>query len=477
LAAKKGSRLSQILQSYPQLQGQEVDDWDPQDPDCTPATLIGVLRKAEHDIRTSDVIGAAESNLNEGYLERFSIGPRPLKGRIGMPAQELRQLLERMELTLADQEPGFRRGLGHHNVLFMAAELLALERDDEPCLPLILIEEPEAHLHPQLQIRLLDFFRSEADSQSTDSLQVLLTSHSPNIASAVPLRSIVMMNAGRAFPLGPVHTRLDASDYAFLERFLDVTRAELLFARGLLIVEGDAEAIAIPTFADLLGWPLAERGVSVVNVGSVGLFRYSRILQRNNGHEIPVRVACLADRDIPPGEAKGLISDDRATAGDLTDEQIGDIVTGLKDGDGGPVQTFVSDFWTFEYDLAFAGLSREMHAAVTLATKAKNRRRALEPNEFRSVLRSALKEHDSWVKDGDAPEQIATRVYEPLVKNRASKTETAQQLARLLRRYSRKAGFDLESRLPRYVLDALKYATRRDELEQEAEENDAARVH
>ncbi|UYV12358.1 MAG: AAA family ATPase [Phycisphaera sp.] len=464
LTAKKGSRLSQILQSYPQLRGQEVSDWDPDKPESSPTTLIGILRKAEHEIRSSAAIVTAESSLNSDYLERFSIGPSPLKGRIGMPSQELRQLLERMELTLADHDPGASRGLGHHNVLFMAAELLALERDDEPCLPLILIEEPEAHLHPQLQVRLLEFFRSETGADTNGGLQILLTSHSPNIACKVPLPDITLMHAGRAFSLAPIHTKLDPSDYEFLERFLDVTRSELLFARGLLVVEGDAEAIAIPIISDLIGCSLSERGVSIINVGSVGLFRYSRILQRTDGPDIPVRVACIADRDVPPDEAKEHLTPERLTAGDLSDEQVQARVTALTSDDGGPIQTFVSDAWTFEYDLALHGLSREMHAAVMLAVKSKSRRRALTPPEYRQILRAAFREHAAWVAAGDTGEVIAVRVYAPLLNSRASKAEAAQQLARLLRRLARRRLLDLEPRLPPYLVAAIRYASRNDEV-------------
>lgn len=91
----------------------------------------------------------------------------------------------------------------------------------------------------------------------------------------------------------------DRGDYAFLTRFLDVTKANMFFARGLAMVEGDAEAIFLPALADALGMPFNEHGISVVNVGHVGLFRYSRVFQRD-GEQIPVRVACIRDRDLVP---------------------------------------------------------------------------------------------------------------------------------------------------------------------------------
>lgn len=465
LAAKKGSRLAQILYSYPELSGQEVSDWDPTIADCQPKTLAGAMRRAEQAIRESDAIRKAETQLNDAYLKRFSIGPRPLSGKIGISQFELRQILERLELTLADHEQGATRGLGLHNVLFMAAELLALERDDDPCLPLVLIEEPEAHLHPQLQLRLVEFFRAEtAGKNGHTQLQIILTSHSPNIASKVGLNHVTLMHAGRAFSLRSPVTKLDPSDYEFLERFLDVTRADLFFARGLLIVEGDAESILLPTLAELIGCPLTEHGVSVINVGSIGLFRYSRIFQRHDDVELPIRVACVADRDIPPREAKALLPQGRNTEDEFGPTEIGDHVVDLKSGDAGAVKTFVSDHWTFEYDLACAGLAREVHAAVTLAVASKNRGRALERVDLFRCLRNAFREHKNWIAGGKTIAEMAFLAYAPLLKKRGSKPETAQYLAGLLRQVCKKQGFNLETRLPEYLVGAIKYSVRMDEI-------------
>jgi putative ATP-dependent endonuclease of OLD family len=111
-----------------------------------------------------------------------------------------------------------------------------------------------------------------------------------------------MLEGGRAFSLAEGETKLGTGDYRFLERFLDVTKANLFFARGVIIVEGDAEALLLPTLARLLGADLTEHGVSVVNVGGTGLRRFSRIFQRSDGASPPVSipVACVADMDVMP---------------------------------------------------------------------------------------------------------------------------------------------------------------------------------
>ena len=94
-----------------------------------------------------------------------------------------------------------------------------------------------------------------------------------------------------------------------------MTKSNLFFAHGVLIVEGDAEAIILPTLAKLIGRDLTEHGISVVNVGGRGLRRFSRIFQRKDSSApaIGVPVACLADFDVMPDcapEILGLVEGD-----------------------------------------------------------------------------------------------------------------------------------------------------------------------
>jgi putative ATP-dependent endonuclease of the OLD family len=185
----------------------------------------------------------------------------------------------------------------------MATELLLLEQEQDD-FPVLLIEEPEAHLHPQLQMKFLRALREGFGRPGTPTLQSILTSHSPNLASKAPLESIIIMARGHAFPLKPSDTELAGDDYQFLEKFLDVTKSNLFFAKALLIVEGDAENILLPTIAELLGKPLEDYGVSIVNVGSTAYARYAKIFQRRDTSRwIPIRVMCVRDLDLWPRRA------------------------------------------------------------------------------------------------------------------------------------------------------------------------------
>ncbi len=459
LTAKRGSRLSRVLRAYPQIEGHEKADWKADNPDTTPATLVGIMRKTEHTLRTTDVVQSAEKDLNNKYLAPLSLKDSLIESSIRFRAHDLQQILERMELSIAGADGPMTRGLGVHNILFIAAELLALGPGTEPDLPLVLIEEPEAHLHPQLQLRLVEYIRSQSKTEPSSpatQIQAVLTTHSPNLASKVGLNSIVFMNKGRAYRMGPAHTKLAASDYAFLERFLDVTKANLLFASGVLVVEGDAEALLLPAIAEKLKRPLTEYGVSIVNVGHIGLFRYSRIFQRADAEVIPVKVACLADRDIPPKEAKPLLPAGRKTEDMYTKEQIEKKVAALKNNDGGSVQTFVSPTWTLEYDLARTPLAPHIHGAINLAEEAKQKGSPPNEKDRTDILKKASAQHDAWVAEGKSVDEIACLIYEPLLNRRASKSETAQCLAQILPSV---AGPDVGASLPQYLVDAIKFVT------------------
>jgi putative ATP-dependent endonuclease of OLD family len=473
LRAKKGSRLSQILMASPEIHKQEKNDWDESKNEIEPRTLVGIMRKAEHCLQQNDAIRNSIDRINQDYLDPISLINSPVKGCISTHSHELRQILERMKLLLESRNPedlDTRRGLGINNLLFIATEHLLIEGGGVPALPLLLIEEPEAHLHPQLQICLTEFLEDQSEHTSESRVQILMTSHSPNLASKIKLENLIVMQEGRAFPMGDKHTKLSTSDYRFLERFLDVTKANLFFAKAVLIVEGPSEALLLPTLAKLIGCPLSKYGVSIVDVGTRGLSRYSQIFQRTDGQEITVKVACVTDRDIPPYEAKGYLKQGRKTEigcneADYTEAEIfseAEIKEQLdikKCRDGGPVKTFVSDHWTLEYDLALCGLGKEVHAAVTMAKKSKGKDKVLDKAEQDKLMEEAYNKHKEWSDNDNTGKTIASWIYEPLSKNYASKPDTAQFLAQILEEKYKQKDPELRKKLPPYLVSAIEHVT------------------
>jgi putative ATP-dependent endonuclease of OLD family len=450
-------------------------------------------------IKQNEGVSKARERLDTNYLAKLNLGDEVLGSRVSVgqeatPEQRLRSVLEKLELRLAmpsDVGGLLPHGLGYNNLLFMACELLLLGQDEDT-LPLLLIEEPEAHLHPQLQLRLVEFLQEQAATAVGRQVQVVLTTHSPNLASKVKLDSMILVCQGQAFPLRSKNTLLSSTDSRFLERFLDVTKANLFFARGVLVVEGDAEAMLLPALARLLGRDLTRYGVSVVNVGSRGLRRYARIFRRKGLADvelrpaIPIRVACLADRDIMPDCAKeALLSNEDAEQelkkkrktgprfeADLpNDDARRDWCNNKRQDDGENVRTFVSDYWTLEYDLARAGLGRELYEAAALAKEEarldRARRQNDEPYDRQQVIEKAA---DDWEQmnatfgsRSDGKEYLSCKAYEQIIDG-VSKPTVAQHLASLLEeRYGPNAAdqnqANIATLIPAYLRDAIDYVT------------------
>lgn len=460
LAGGRGSRLSHILQAHPSFDEQKINDFDQNNADTEPKTLVGIMSQAQHKIKAHPVVEGTKNDLDKHYLGLFAIGAEKLRSDIGVAKDTtLREILEKLELWLqppSGTELRTRRGLGYNNLLFMATELLLLGQERDLALPLLMIEEPEAHIHPQLQLRLMDFL--EKKSSSDDQVQIIVTTHSPNLASRVDVQSIFLMTKGVAYSLRAEYTKLDSTDYGFLRRFLDVTKANLFFAKAVVIVEGDAENILLPTIADLLGRSFTEHGVSIVKVGHTGLFRYAKIFQRNDKGLIPIPVACVNDRDIAPDEAKSYLRKGKKTYSEFSESQMMEKQKLKEAHDGGLVKTFISAWWTLEYDLARSGLHREVHVAIQLAKKARSKQNALTKREAVEVIKQAEEEIVAWESNGGTSASIAAKIYEPLYRKQASKSEAAQYLADCLRRSSNNQA-KIRELLPSYLVKAIEHVT------------------
>lgn len=454
--AGRRSRLSRILGAMPMMGSQGK-------PAALGAssTLHDTLTAADADIRNNKAVGGVADSVNTDFLDKLSFENDRLVATLDLGAGgAFDQILERFELYLNARvgTERIQRGLGYNNLLFMAAELLLLQSHPDQ-VPFLLIEEPEAHLHPQHQTLFMEVLAARAakpiheKGEVHQQVQVLLTTHSSQLAAGAELETMTMVVGHRAFPLGMAHTRLEADDYEFLRRFLDATKANLFFARALIVVEGAGEQLLLPAIAEKLGRPLSRHGVSIVNVGHRGLFRYSRILQRKAGNAIAVPVALIPDRDIPPPEAKGLVGD-RKTENELTQDEIAARLKTLRRDVGDPVDAFIADSWTLEFDLALRSeLAESVHQAVQLA-KTSSRK----PEWLAKVVKKASKTYAEWKEAGLSATEIAVKIYQPVHDKEASKAEVAEQLAALILKRA-DTPEQMRDRLPPYLVRAIDYVT------------------
>ncbi|GAA5172264.1 ATP-dependent nuclease [Viridibacterium curvum] len=476
LRPKKGSRLSQVLRAHKDVKAEAENNFDKTKPDDKPTTLVEIMAQAQHRVSTRKVVTDVRDKLNDDFLKELSFDATPLISDIRVSADlTLAQILERLELTLrppggVSQDLVCERGLGYNNVLFMAAELLLLSNGGGDELALLLIEEPEAHLHPQLQARVLSML---ADKAATKNIQVVVTTHSPNVASSAPVETLTLVCSGRPYRLSPGDTCLEPADYEFLRRFLDSSKANLFFARGVLIVEGPAESILLPALAEAAGRSFEANGISTISVGGVGLFRYARILQRKDGTKLPIKVACLGDSDIVPNDVsyvegrqdkinkgQALTKDGkqhmRRKVADYTSAELIEVRQAKVDrAKGGSTEVFIADHWTLEYDLLRSGLAKAGYIAIQLE-QAEGSKGYLTAVEYDKVYQEAGEAFDSLALF-EPEEAIAADAYELLHSKRASKAIVAQYLAKMAKDGSLGTGDALLKALPPYIKSALDY--------------------
>jgi putative ATP-dependent endonuclease of OLD family len=492
LSAGRGSRLAQILNQDTRIRdgGKPYDPTLLKEQQIDPAALtrlsvLGIGDLANDLLHKQEGVSATRADV-DAHLKKLALTVENIRsavkvsGTTASAETRLRQLLEKLDFSLGG--PG-ELGLGSNNLLFMACELLLLAA--EAGSRLLLIEEPEAHLHAQRQLRVMDYMQKQAAERG---IQIIVTTHSPNLASAIKLDNIVMIREGRGLSLAHGQTLLELSDYRFLERFLDVTKANLFFARGVMIVEGEAENILVPTLTRMVGSDFTEHGVSIVNVGGIGLRRYARIFQRKDvakDGDLSIPVACVTDMDVMPDCAPAIVG--------LVDKD-GDWPTGRRwkakkdvpdlaahraaidaKASGQNVRTFVSDEWTLEYDLALGpraadgtfpgGLAEDVYVAACLAAEddaineGKKQRSAVA--EAASAAFTALKGSAKPLDGCTAEEVLASHVYAQFVKGGVSKAIAAQYLAERLSARMKDGSLttdDLQKRLPKYLADAIRYA-------------------
>lgn len=270
--------------------------------------FIAVVEDANEKIRALKPVETAKNDLN---AQLVSIAGRQLaqKAELIFSDPTFHRIISGLQPEI-DGLPFALNGLGYNNLVFASATLGTLRQSSQYSFRSILVEEPEAHLHPQLQALLLRHFVEVAAAEG-NRVQVIASSHSPVLASQAPIDSIVSIHerAGRVCAMCVCSIEIEPVLKKKLQRFLDATRSELFFARRVLMVEGIAEALLVPVLAKIAGGSLKESAVTVINTDGIN---FNAFLPLFGSGRLSSRVAILTDGDAekigdpPSATAAGL---------------------------------------------------------------------------------------------------------------------------------------------------------------------------
>ena len=202
--------------------------------------------------------------------------------------------------------PIINNGLGYNNLIFMSLLLSKMQVDanedylgsNAKVYPMLVIEEPEAHLHPTMQRQLLNFLKRNLNEKKVR--QIFVSTHSTHITGAVDLDELICIyKTGDetliGYPGKSFEKNKDSKKY--VQRFLDATKSNMLFAEKIILVEGLAEQLLMSIFAEYLDTSLEDCHIAVINVGGKYFDHFLNLFDTSNPYAINRKVACITDRD------------------------------------------------------------------------------------------------------------------------------------------------------------------------------------
>lgn len=296
--------------------------------------------KLEFSNKSDELIKSLQSRMETGKDEMLKYvkdtGAADGNNKPGFDGKILdTELYSALKLIVEDKTgiklPVTQNGLGYNNLIYISLLLSKMQKNSSgdylgtnaKVYSILAIEEPEAHLHPNMQYKFLKFLNK---NKRKEVRQIFITSHSSNITAAVDIDDIIILGTddnnevsvaypGKVFIKGNIE---DNKSKDYVKRFIDVTKADMFFAKKIIFVEGIAEQLLIPEFAALMGHDLIDEHVSIINVGGRYFKHFLKIFDKDkNKNAIDKKVVCITDLD--PTKKKKELEDKKSKIDDDED--------------------------------------------------------------------------------------------------------------------------------------------------------------
>lgn len=185
--------------------------------------------------------------------------------------------------TCKESLPEAYNGLGYRNLITIAFLLASYAREwkkyASPCITLLFIEEPESHMHPQMQHSFAAYLEKYLSNISSVSVQTFLTSHSAHIVNTIKFSKIRYaqrtLNRITYKDLNQFYQQ-DKANAEFIQKYLTLTKCDLFFADKAIFVEGTSERLLIPHMIDkCTDFQLQHQYYTLIEIG--GAFAYKFI--------------------------------------------------------------------------------------------------------------------------------------------------------------------------------------------------------